>query len=157
MATRPAKGKPVAAKAGRPTKYKKEYDEQVRKLCLLGATDEAIADFFGVSVKTLIEWRKVHPSFLQSTTQGKMLADADVAEKLYDRACGYSHEAVKIFNQQGVEMVVPYTEHYPPDTQAASLWLRNRQPKLWRDKPEDATTGVDMAQVLSKLIDKLPE
>jgi hypothetical protein len=22
----------------------------------------------------------------------------------------------------------PYTEHYPPDTQAASLWLRNRQP-----------------------------
>ena len=23
----------------------------------------------------------------------------------------------------------PYTAHYPPDTQAASLWLRNRQPK----------------------------
>jgi hypothetical protein len=27
-----------------------------------------------------------------------------------------------------------YTEHYPPDTGAASLWLRNRQPEKWRDK-----------------------
>lgn len=28
----------------------------------------------------------------------------------------------------------PYVEHYPPDTQVTSLWLRNQQPKLWRDK-----------------------
>jgi hypothetical protein len=30
----------------------------------------------------------------------------------------------------------PYTEHYPPDTHAASLWLRNRQPTKWRDRQE---------------------
>lgn len=35
--------------AGRPTKYKKEYDDQAFKLCLLGATDKEIADFFEVN------------------------------------------------------------------------------------------------------------
>jgi hypothetical protein len=31
---------------GRPTKYKEEYNEQAYKLCLLGATDKELADFF---------------------------------------------------------------------------------------------------------------
>ena len=44
--------------------------------------------------------------------------------------------AVKIFMPAGAEAPVcaSYTEHYPPDTQAASLWLRNRQPAKWRDR-----------------------
>jgi hypothetical protein len=28
----------------------------------------------------------------------------------------------------------PYVANYPPDTAAASLWLRNRQPEKWRDR-----------------------
>ena len=32
-------------------------------------------------------------------------------------------------------------EHYPPDTPAASLWLRNRQPAKWRDRQEVNHTG----------------
>jgi DNA-binding XRE family transcriptional regulator len=32
---------------------REEYDEQARKLCLLGATDAELADFFGVSEQTL--------------------------------------------------------------------------------------------------------
>lgn len=31
---------------GRPSSYQPEYAEQARKLCLLGATDQEIADFF---------------------------------------------------------------------------------------------------------------
>ena len=31
---------------GRPTKYKPEYSAQAQKLCLLGATDAEMADFF---------------------------------------------------------------------------------------------------------------
>ncbi len=139
-----AKGKAAAkSKGGRPTSYKQEYAEQAYKLCLLGATDKEMANFFGVSEQTLNAWKKAHAAFLESITRGKMLADAEVAEKLFHRAKGYSHEAVKIFNHQGVEMVVPYVEHYPPDTQAASLWLRNRQPAKWRDKQEIDHTSSD--------------
>ncbi|WP_429554773.1 terminase [Paraburkholderia sp. MM5477-R1] len=100
-----------------------------------------MADFFGVSEKTVNAWKKAHPEFLQSTTRGKMMADAEVADRLYQRALGYSHPAVKIMQFEGAPVVVPYTEHYPPDTPAASLWLRNRQPWKWRDRTQHEIMG----------------
>ena len=123
---------------GRPSSYRQEYAEQAHKLCLLGATDADMADFFGVSETTLNHWKQAHPKFLASLTHGKAYADANVAERLYQRAMGYSHEAVKIFMPSGTAEPVyaPYTEHYPPDTPAASLWLRNRQSGKWRDRVE---------------------
>ena len=33
-------------KLGAPTLYKQEYDKQAYKLCLLGATDKDLGDFF---------------------------------------------------------------------------------------------------------------
>jgi hypothetical protein len=30
----------------------------------------------------------------------------------------------------------PYTEHFPPDVNAAFLWLQNWQPNKWRDREE---------------------
>jgi hypothetical protein len=57
--------------------------------------------------------------------RGKMLADAEVAAKLFERACGYVHAAVKIYRGEDGVIQVPYEVRYPPDTQAASLWLRN--------------------------------
>jgi hypothetical protein len=131
---------------GRPSDYREEYNEQARKLCLLGATDAELADFFGTSEVTLNAWKHANPDFLKSINSGKIIADAEVADKFYHRARGYSHDAVKIFMPAGAKEPVyaPYTEHYPPDTQAASLWLRNRQPKLWRDRTEapDESGGI---------------
>jgi hypothetical protein len=129
----------VTSRRGRPTAYRPEYAEQVRKLSLLGSTDAEMADFFGVSEVTINAWKKRYPDFLKSMRAGKLIADAEVAEKFYQRACGYSHPAVKILQYQGRPIEVVYTEHYSPDTHAASLWLRNRQPRKWRDveKTED--------------------
>jgi hypothetical protein len=130
-------------KRGRPSAYKEEYAEQAFKLCLLGATDKAMADFFHVSEQTFNAWKQAQPDFLVSITRGKVQADSEVAEKLWHRARGYSHAAVKIFMPAGAAdpVYADYTEHYPPDTNAASLWLRNRQPKLWRDKQEVEHSG----------------
>jgi hypothetical protein len=130
-------------KGGRPSKYDEAFAEQAYKLCLLGATDAEMADFFGVEEKTLNNWKQAHPDFLQSITRGKQIADASVAEKLYERAKGYSHPEDKIFQYEGAPLIVPTTKHYPPDTQAASLWLRNRQPAKWRDKQDHEVTGKD--------------
>ncbi len=129
--------------AGRPTLYREGYAQQAYKLALLGMTDAELATFFETSEQTLNAWKKAHPEFLEAITRGKAAADSDVAEKLYRRALGYSHEAVKIFMPAGATEPVyaPYTEHYPPDTQAASLWLRNRQSAKWRDRIEH--TGSD--------------
>jgi len=130
---------------GRPTDYDPEYNEQVKKLCLLGATDKELADFFNVCEATINNWKDAHPEFLESIKRGKDIADAEVASKLYHRALGYSHEAVQICAdaKTGSEHIVPYVKHYPPDTAAAIFWLKNRRKADWRDKmtlagdPED--------------------
>ena len=49
---------------------------------------------------------------------------------------GYEHKEDKIFNNNGEALVVGTTKYYAPDTTAAIFWLKNRQPELWRDKPE---------------------
>lgn len=124
---------------GRPTKYKKEFDEQVEKLCLLGATNEEIARFFNVRVTTIDNWIARHPSFLGAIKNGKEVADANVASRLYQRAMGYCHPDEKVFNDNGREMVVHTVKHYPPDTAAAIFWLNNRTRKRdapWSNKQE---------------------
>jgi transposase len=129
--------------AGRKTKYKEEHNEQVEKLCKLGMIDKEIAEFFSVNEDTINEWKKRHKEFSESIKRGKQVADAEVAEKLYQRACGYSHKAVKMFQSGGAVIKEDYIEHYPPDTGACMAWLKNRQKDKWRDKQEHEIAGKD--------------
>lgn len=123
----------------RPTKYKAEYCEKAYKLCLLRAIDKDIADFFDTTEVTINAWKKVHPEFLESLKRGKIQADSEVAEKLFQRACGYSHPDVHISNYQGDITVTDITKHYPPDTAAAFIWLKNRAG--WKDKHDHILSG----------------
>ncbi len=133
----PASGGEVAEVAenrvGRPTAYRPEYAEQAMRLCLMGATDGEMADFFHVSEQTINAWKGKHPKFLESLRQGKMEADANVATSLYKRATGSSHPETRITQVQGKIVETTVTKHYPPDMQAMGLWLKNRRPKSWRD------------------------
>lgn len=129
---------------GRPTSYKPEYAEQAYKLCLLGATDKEMANFFQVEEKTLNNWKESIPEFLQSIGNGKIIADAKVAESLYKRATGYTAKKVITANIAGVISDIKEVNDYVgPDTAAASLWLRNRQSAKWRDKVDHELTGKD--------------
>jgi hypothetical protein len=112
-------------------------------LCLLGATDKKLADFFEVEESTINEWKLVHADFAESITRGKEAADAEIAQALFHRAKGYSHPEVDIKVVASEIVQTPLVKHYPPDTAAASLWLRNRQPKLWRDKQDLEHSGPD--------------
>jgi len=133
--------------AGRPTKYEPKNNEWVEKLCKLGATDEALAEFLDVTVSTINLWKLEYPEFSESIKRGKEFADANVAERLYQRAIGFEHdsEEIKVVsggnnNGSSIERV-PIRKIYPPDTTAAIFWLKNRRPKEWRDKQEiDHTT-----------------
>jgi hypothetical protein len=139
----------MAHPGGRPTLYKEDYVKQVYKLCLLSATDKEIADFFDIEESTLNLWKNEHPEFMESIKRGKIQADADIAKSLYNRAKGYSHPDVHISNYQGEVTVTPITKHYPPDTAAAIIWLKNRQPDKWRDRIEtttDVTITIESAE-----------
>lgn len=122
---------------GRKELFREEYVELAHNYALLGATDEEMADMFGVSEQTLNSWKRRHPEFLESIKKGKNVADATVASRLYKRAIGYDAKAVKFATNEGrITDKVEYIEHYPPDTTAAIFWLKNRQPEKWRDKKE---------------------
>ncbi len=121
---------------GRPSSYKPEYAEQAYKYCLLGADDARMAQLFEVSTVTLNAWKNEFPEFLNALKEGKDIADANVGKSLYQRACGYSHPEVEVKVIEGQVVMVDLVKHYPPDTGAAMAWLKNRQPKLWRDRKE---------------------
>lgn len=119
------------------SKYKPEYDELAYNYALLGASDKKMAEFFDVAESTFYLWKNEHPSFSEALSRGKSQADAMVAKSLYHRAIGYSHPETKIATRDGqITDTLDVEKHYAPDTAAASLWLRNRQPDLWRDKKE---------------------
>jgi hypothetical protein len=138
VSTTPASLKTTRAKRAAPgSSYRPELAEQARKLCLLlGADDAELARFFEVPPATLQEWLTSIPEFAAAVGSGRTLADADVADRLWRRATGYSHDAVRIFSHQGKALEVAYTEHYPPDTAACLFWLKSRQPDRWREKIE---------------------
>lgn len=122
--------------AGRPSKFKPEFVKQAEKLCALGATDEDLADFFQVGIRTISNWKAEHPEFLQALKGGKDQADDRVERSLYQKAVGYSYDAVHFSAFQGDVTATPYRQHVPPDTTAMIFWLKNRRPEDWRDKTE---------------------
>jgi hypothetical protein len=143
-------------KRGRKTDFKNEYCDQVYKLCLLGAKDTELADFFNVSERTLNTWKKKQPKFLQSMKKGKIQADAKVAERLFKRATGYEYKEVyweKVDSKEKLEKTPDsqiqkdqykkkvVTKELAPDSIAGMFWLKNRQPENWRDKQEHELSG----------------
>jgi hypothetical protein len=128
---------------GRPSLYRPEFDEQARKICELGATDQEIADFFEVDVRTIYRWKHDHEGFCQALKVGKDVADDRVERSLYQRAVGYEQEEVKIFMPAGADKPVyaPYRAKIPADTTAGIFWVKNRRGDKWRDKVENHHSG----------------
>ena len=121
---------------GRPTKYKDEYCSQAEKLCRKGFIDTEIADFFGVNIDTIYEWKKRHKEFSDALKSGKRHCDAKVEDALYNRALGYEYEEHKEeVSEQGKRITITKKQQ-APDTTAQIFWLKNRQPERWRDKQE---------------------
>lgn len=127
--------------AGRPTSFKPSFCEQAEKLCRLGATDIDLADFFGVSDRTIYRWQSQYEEFRQALKAGKEGADDRVERSLYHKAVGYTFESEKIFQFQGKIVRAKTREHVPPDTTAAIFWLKNRRTEAWRDKQDIEHTG----------------
>lgn len=139
--------------AGRPSKYKPEYAEQAAKLCLLGATDAQLADFFEVSVSTINLWKVQHPKFSESIRVPKAQADERVEQSLFRRAMGYEHDEVDIKVVDKEIVMTPIRKYYPPDTTAMIFWLKNRNPEQWREMKAVELSGPDGGAMQIKRIE----
>jgi hypothetical protein len=95
------KSKSAGKTPERPSRYRPEFVDHARKLCRLGATDKELAEFFGVAESTLAKWKLAHWGFSESLKEGKSESDAEVADRLFKRATGYSHKDTKFATFEG--------------------------------------------------------
>lgn len=144
MAKKPKKKTKAPAKAkrgrGQPTKYKPDFHPAwAKKFALLGAIGPEIADALEISPATHENWKKKYPEYLEAIKEGGRRANAEVAERLKERAMGYVctvEQAFKLKKGKDNEVVelVTLKQEVPPDTKAAALWLSNRERKLWKER-----------------------
>lgn len=124
------------------------------KFSLLGATEERLAEMFGVTKKTIFNWMHRNPAFREAYENGRAKADAEIAYSLYHRAKGFEHDdielkVVSLGDGMGSEVQqIPVRRIYPPDTTAVRYWLNNRNPAKWADKKEgEGNTTNNIKQV----------
>lgn len=145
---------------GRPSEYSDEFAKQAQKLAELGATDQEIADFFEIDVRTVYRWKHDHDEFCQALKAGKDIADERVERSLYQKAIGYEQDEVKIFMPANAlePVYAGYRAKIAPDTTAAIFWLKNRRGDRWRDVKANELSGpggkpVEIAEVRRTIVD----
>ena len=161
--SRPAKGKARKGRkrdsaaprdlGGRPSDYHVRFCEIAAELYQDGATDVEVADAIGINVATLYRWRARHTEFRDASELGKKAADRRVERSLFNRAVGYSYDAVKVFQYEGTPVIVEVREHVPPDVNAAKHWLANRDRENWSKAAEGNLTAdaafIEMLKMVS--------
>jgi len=139
-----------ARKPHNNSKYRPDYVAQVQELCRVGTTDTMLADHFGVSRETIINWKKTYPEFRAAVLNSKKNAEIEVTASLYqatlDRVITlrqaikckeiYYDENGKRVEKERVE-IVEVEKHIPADFRSQQFWLRNRNPKQWNEKYDD--------------------
>ena len=140
---------------GRPSPYLPDYARIARVMCRNAATDNELAEAFGVSTQTIRNWVARHEDFAEAVKVHKGEFDDRVERSLALRAVGYTYDAVKIFMPAGADKPVyaAYKEHVPPDPGAAKMWLHNRRPTEWREKSHIEHDVSDGLAALLKAID----
>ena len=90
-----------------------------------GLTDEQIANNIGITPSTLYAWKGKFSEISEALKKGKEIVDIEVENALLKRA-----------KNGRITKIVTVTKEVPPDVGAAAMWLKNRKPKVWRDRPE---------------------
>lgn len=127
--------------------YNPDMCRQAKMLAKMGATNNEIAEFLGISVPCFYRWRHIHPELASAVRLGKAEADRRVEESLYMRAVGYTYESEKLMavamgQGLGSEVQRHVTkEHVIPDVKAAVHWLNNRNPDKWKNRQETTHDG----------------
>ena len=138
------------------SKYNPEYhDDWAWSLAIKGATNDEIAEAFGISTRTFIRWKQEHESLNDAVERGKNIADSKVEKALYQRALGYQitdTEKTIDMDKDGNPKPVRIkntTKNIVPDTMAIMYWLNNRKRTQWAQRQEVAlSAGDDSEDVL---------
>lgn len=142
----------VPKKAGRPPifdGFDPTFCDTAAEMCSRGATIAELAAEFGVNRATIYRWMAKYKGFADVIRIAREAADERVGFSLYERAVGYTYNAVKIMQHEGKVICAEYLEHVPPDVGAQKHWLANRQPDKWREtRTHELTVGEPFMEML---------
>lgn len=114
-----------------------------------GKSIKDVVAAMGVDPRTFRSWRKQYPEFDEAMEVGMEVANANVAQALYKRACGYDYwEETWELVEGELILVRKIKKHLPPDTKAILHWLWSRMPNEWRavQEPIEETKYLDTIQ-----------
>ncbi|MBU5449191.1 hypothetical protein [Acetivibrio sp. MSJd-27] len=126
--------------------------EELESLAREGLSDDAISARLGIGRSTFYRYKKSRPAFEQALERGRHSVDSEVEKALFKKATGYVQRVRKPVKLKEIEYengkkvreserleIAEEEQYYPPDTNSALFWLKNRCPEKWRDKLEQET------------------
>lgn len=151
MAKKPAEKTEKKRTPANKTEYsRKTHPKAIRKIALLGLSQEESAEYLGISLSIFRRWLTEYPEFRVAWNEGARVVDADVANALLTSALGYNYTKNTIKEKESDEFgdsseTTVEDMHVPGNVQAQMFWLANRQRKNWKMKhvdPEDEAGSV---------------
>lgn len=139
-------------KLGKKSRWK-EIEEKlplIKGWARRGLTDKQICSNLNLGVSTFCKYKLEHKELVETLKEGKEPADIAVENALYKRAIGYYYDEVTESEKDGRKVV---RKHVVPDTTAQIYWLKNRQPKYWRDRREIQVDGETVTSSIKSLAD----
>lgn len=136
--------------------YTDELGEEIHNLALLGLSLEQIAGAIGVTDDIITKWALNNEDVMGHLTEGRDMADGRVARSLWERAtgCKVLEEEHILDPKTGQVHKLTKVKEFPPDAGACMQWLKNRQPKLWRDRQYDPITEDGIKITITELQSK---
>ncbi len=102
-----------------------------------GLTNEEIAPFFGLRVDQLQDVLFQNPDLADILNDAKQIPNKKVEAALFKRALGYQIKEIHKVEGRPSKVIV---KEIAPDVIADIFWLKNREPKRWRDTIEVSHT-----------------
>lgn len=141
--------------AGRPSKYKTEFCEQLIAHMAKGKSFHSFAGTIDVCFDTLHEWEKQHSEFSDSKRIGLaklLLFDEDVALAGSTGQLKRVSRVERTTDENGVTKEVTFHEAAQFAQTYHIFKLKNRYPKLYRDKIQIETSTSEDAKKTSKVL-----
>lgn len=123
-------------RVGRPSKLKDVLIQKIPELIKLGCSDRKMAELFGVSQQTLLNWKANNSEFLVTYNLEKLKADNNVEASLYQRAIGQVVRETRTTESNRGDSTVVIERELPGDVEAQKFWLVNRRSDQWQYSQE---------------------
>jgi hypothetical protein len=107
-----------------------DVGDLLRRLAEAGLTEAEIAPFFGISTTAFRDVLQRNPELYEILMKAKEVPNQKVEAALYKRALGYQTREVTKTAGRETKVVI---KEFAPDVVADIFWLKNRDPKRWRD------------------------